>query len=150
MNVLWLTNIKIPKIDELEGNKNVTVSGGWLTGLAESMLGSPKIETLTVLFPVYDGKKHVGNNNKFFFEGINVEQRAFNKFTNKHAGIPFWYPAMNKVSFIAALLNLLLLSFIFRYFRIDPVEQKSRQIPALFFICTEYSSFQILLQIDKK
>lgn len=94
MNVLWLTNIKIPKIDELEGNKNVTVSGGWLTGLAESMLGSPKIETLTVLFPVYDGKKHVGNNNKFFFEGINVEQRAFN---NGNLDIQYFKDVFEKI-----------------------------------------------------
>lgn len=78
MKILWLTNIKIPKIDEIEGNKDITVSGGWLTGLSESMLRSQSIKTLTVLFPAYDGKKHEGNDNKLFFKGINVDRNKYN------------------------------------------------------------------------
>lgn len=77
MKVLWLTHVKIPRIDIIEGNKNPTVIGGWLSGLSDVMLESDIVDELTIMYPSFDGKAHNGNDGKFYYVGIPVDSSEY-------------------------------------------------------------------------
>lgn len=77
MKVLWLTQVKIPRIDLIEGNSNITVTGGWLTGLSDTMLQSDLVEELTIIYPSFDGMPHEGKEGKFCYYGMPVNSAQF-------------------------------------------------------------------------
>ena len=38
MKILWICNVVIPRIFKIRGEENSNYSGGWLDGMAESLL----------------------------------------------------------------------------------------------------------------
>lgn len=57
MKVLWLVNVKIPEIYTLQGKKNKTYVGGWLSGLFNSLTSDDRISKLIICYP---GKEESG------------------------------------------------------------------------------------------
>lgn len=53
MKILWVVNVIIPRIAKLNGNKNVPVGGGWLTGISDELLKNDSIE-LCVCYPDFN------------------------------------------------------------------------------------------------
>ena len=55
MKVLWICNVKIPKIYELNHENDYVFSGGWLAGISDSLLKVEGIE-LIYCYPDYNSK----------------------------------------------------------------------------------------------
>ena len=43
MKVLWINNVAIPRIQNINGNKDRVVYGGWLSGLSDNLLKNKEI-----------------------------------------------------------------------------------------------------------
>lgn len=80
MNVLWLINIRLPRIDSILGKTTSAFGGGWISGLSDKLLEKKDIR-LIVCYPNFDGRKEEkeNHNEKFRFYGINVNRVDFEK-----------------------------------------------------------------------
>ena len=75
MKILWLTNLRLPIVDELLGKKANYFGGGWLTGLLEEILKN-KANSLLLCYPEYEHKSVVnGSKDNISFYGIPVDAK---------------------------------------------------------------------------
>lgn len=82
MKVLWLTNIRLPRIDAVLGNNVSATGGGWLSGLSDELLKDSNIQ-LTVCYPIFSAEKeeNTTQDKQFHFYGISVKKENFEKGT---------------------------------------------------------------------
>lgn len=75
MKILWLTNLRLPMVDEILGKKANYFGGGWLTGLLDEILKN-KDNSLLLCYPEYEDKTIVsGSNDNISFYGIPVDAK---------------------------------------------------------------------------
>lgn len=75
MKILWLTNLRLPIVDELLGKKANYFGGGWLTGLLDKILKN-KENSLLLCYPEYEAKNIVsGSKDNVLFYGIPVDAK---------------------------------------------------------------------------
>lgn len=60
MKVLWLVNVKLPEISKIQGQENVTYTGGWLSGLYNCLIQHEQIDKLMICYPTKRKKEHGG------------------------------------------------------------------------------------------
>lgn len=83
MKVLWICNVKIPKIYELNHENNRNFSGGWLSGISDSLLKMNNIE-LIYCYPNYTSKEVIElSEGNFHSYGIPLTTKEANLTLNK-------------------------------------------------------------------
>lgn len=75
MKILWLTNLRLPVVDEILGKKANYYGGGWLTGLLDEVLKNAE-NRLLLCYPEYEAKSVVaGSKDNISFYGIPVDAK---------------------------------------------------------------------------
>lgn len=75
MKIFWLTNLRLPVVDELIGEKSNYYGGGWLTGLLGEIL-KDEGNRLLLCYPEYETKSIVtGLKDNISFYGIPIDAR---------------------------------------------------------------------------
>ena len=70
MKILWICNVVIPRIFKIRGEENSNFSGGWLDGMAESLLKKKYIE-LVYCYPNYVNNNLIdAHEDNFYSYGI--------------------------------------------------------------------------------
>lgn len=83
MKILWINNVAIPRIQNMNGNKNKTVYGGWLTGLSDNLLKNKDVN-LCICYP-NQGMENIirGKEDNFSFFGLPMKNKKYClEFTN--------------------------------------------------------------------
>ena len=66
MKILWLTNMRLPIVDELLGKKANFFGGGWLSGLLEQIINTSN--DIVLCYPEFEKKETVsGKKIKYHF-----------------------------------------------------------------------------------
>ena len=79
MKILWVCNVIVPKICEMEEQENRNCVGGWLEGMSDALLKSDDV-TLIYCYPNYESnlliEEHVSN---FYSYGIPMTYKEASK-----------------------------------------------------------------------
>lgn len=71
MRILWVTNVKLPIIYNLQGKENKTNVGGWLDRISQGILNDSE-NTLLVCYPFQHNE--AGSNKNLLYQGIAFNQ----------------------------------------------------------------------------
>ena len=75
MKILWLTNLRLPIIDELLGKKANYFGGGWLTGLLDEIINDDKNQLL-LCYPEYESPQIIsGSKENITYYGIPMDAK---------------------------------------------------------------------------
>lgn len=75
MKILWLTNLRLPIIDEILGVKSTFFGGGWLSGLLQTMMESED-NKIVLCYPEFEKKELVsGAQGKISFYGFPIDAK---------------------------------------------------------------------------
>lgn len=66
MNILWLTNVKLPEIYQIQSQRNRTYVGGWLSGLYNGIITDNNVEKIMICYP-QSGEQEKGSKDKTSF-----------------------------------------------------------------------------------
>ena len=74
MKILWLTNMRLPIIDEILGKKANFFGGGWLSGLLEQIINTSN--DIVLCYPEFDKRETVsGKKNQISFYGVPIDAK---------------------------------------------------------------------------
>lgn len=74
MKILWLTNMRLPIIDEILGKKANFFGGGWLSGLLDQMISTSN--DIVLCYPEFENKSIVsGSKDKVSFYGVPIDAK---------------------------------------------------------------------------
>lgn len=91
MKILWICNVKIPKIDKIIHKENENFVGGWLEGMSDSLLKSKDI-SLTYCYPNYESDLLIeGHESSFYSYGIPMRYSEAIKTLNKNSSSVNWF-----------------------------------------------------------
>lgn len=82
MKILWVCNVKIPKIDAIGNKKNTNFVGGWLDGASELLLKNEDI-SLIYCYPNYESESLIeAHESNFYSYGIPMKYSEATKTLN--------------------------------------------------------------------
>ena len=74
MKILWLTNMRLPIVDELLGKKANFFGGGWLSGLFEQIINTSN--DVVLCYPEFEKKETVsGEKDQISFYGVPIDAK---------------------------------------------------------------------------
>lgn len=74
MKILWLTNMRLPIVDELLGKKANFFGGGWLSGLLEQIINTSN--DIVLCYPEFEKKETVsGKKDQISFYGVPIDAK---------------------------------------------------------------------------
>lgn len=91
MKILWICNVKIPKIDKINHKENQNYVGGWLEGMSDLLLKNKDI-SLTYCYPNYESDLLIeGHESNFYSYGIPMKYSEAVKTLNKNSSAVDWF-----------------------------------------------------------
>lgn len=68
MKILWLVNVKMPEIYQIQGLENQTYMGGWLSGLVREITADEELSRIMICYPAQ--KEESGESGKITFHSF--------------------------------------------------------------------------------